>query len=130
VTDDIDNRARREADKTHPPDEIMFSDPPGPVLWAEVYRGGERIGAVWMTTQPLTTPRAGIVLAPGVYDGDFQDDLGDLTLRVRFNTEAVAAEWLEHLSETRTGLGNTLAVGEHRSADTVGDVRSALGWKL
>jgi hypothetical protein len=116
----------RAREKTAPPDFLGVADPPGPIRYALAYRDGQRVGAVWMTEHRATVPRAGILIDPGNVDGPFQDDLGPLTLSVRGNRELDPGEWLDHLSETRTGVGGTLAVGEARQAPSLDAVRGLL----
>lgn len=117
----------RNAEKTRPPDEFGFPSPAGPVMWAEVYRGPDRLGVVWMAVGALDRPRAGILVrGAGTFDIDWQRDLGRVTLELRFDSAVTAADFLAHLAETRTGVGGTLRVTDARQADSLDAVRARL----
>lgn len=114
----------RAQDWTAPPTSLMIADP-GQVWWAPVYRNGHLVGAVWMAEQEMI-PRAGIVNVPNP-DGAFQDDLGEVTLRMRRATDMDPVDWLAHLAQTRTGQGGKVLVGEPQHAPTLDMVRRTVG---
>lgn len=120
-----DTPAARRAAWTAPPAYIGRPDP-GAVLWAEVYREGHRVGAVWQATDPLARPRCGILLA-GDRDPDalLQDDLGAVTLAA--SARPLPEGWLEFLAERRDGQGGRLMVGPVLAASGLDAVRSLLG---
>ena len=100
--------SEREAHWTAPPTAILFTEPGGTLRWAEVFRDGTFVGAVWITEDVRARPRAGIVLAEA--DEAFQDDLGDLAVSA-FDTDWEADDWINLVAETRTGASGKLMVG-------------------
>lgn len=120
---------RRREEWTRPPGDIRLTAVTGAVWYALVERldPPRLVGAVWAAARPQI-PRAGIVLAAGVYDGNFQDDLGTLTLTLRQSADLDPVEFLAHLAATRTGLDGKVSVGDAQQVASLDVVREAVGW--
>ncbi len=116
----------REREHTQAPDAVLYPEP-GTVMWAEVWRDGRRVGAVWIATTATARPRAGILNDPAC-GGDlpFQHDLHPAALTVSANPEVDAAGWLAHLAATRDGNHGRVIVGEARRARSLAAVRQRM----
>lgn len=114
----------RADDWTAPPTRLLLADP-GAVWWCPVYRRGNLVGAVWMA-ETDAVPNAGIVNAPNP-DELLQDDLGEVSLRMRRAEGVEPIDWLAHLATTRTGVGGKLLVGDPQRAMSLDVVRRACG---
>jgi hypothetical protein len=53
--------------------------------------------------------------------------LGPVTLVLRLDRQLEADDFLDHLAETRTGIYGKIAVGTPRTAETLDDLRRAMG---
>lgn len=117
-----DERARQ---KTLPPDEFRFGDPAGAIQYAEVFDGDGLAGWVWCAISRDARPRAGILLVavkrrdPST---DFQNDLGEVTLRLRSSGQVDARRFLDYLGETRDGHGGVM-VGDIRQCSSMAAMR-------
>lgn len=128
MPDALDNSDRGRA-KRQPSDEIHFVDPPGRIAYAEVYDPDGLAGWVWITARREVVPRAGILLTPtSVRDPSvmFQDDLGEVTLRMRNNSRTEARSFMGYLATTRDGVGGVL-ISDVRSAGSFSVLRRLAG---
>lgn len=119
----------RERAKRLPPDEAHFADPAGRIAYAEVYDPEGLAGWVWITQRPEVVPRAGILLVPSSQRDPsvmFQDDLGEVTLRMRQNSRTEAANFMGYLATTRDGNGGVL-ISDIRSAGSFSVLRRLAG---
>lgn len=98
------NEFKRES-ATAPP-EILFMTDVGAVLAIPALRGDRLLGAVWITLDQQTRPRAGIMMVPTndpkLMDVEFQQVFGDMTLQISRSTELEAQDFADFLMERYT----------------------------
>lgn len=114
--------------KNDPPDEYLFPDPPGTILYAAVNDAGRFAGYVWVSADGTAVPRAGIVLTSPP-SAAMQDALGETSLAFsRGHADTDAGEWLAWLAETHSGMNGVMVDGEVSTARNLDAVRRAAGW--
>lgn len=105
------------SDRYAPPQFILMSEPAGRLAYAEVFENGKLVGAIWMSEDKKTIPRAGIVLSTIIDSEQFQGELGMHSLNYSRDSTVDAAAWIEQLTATRDGQSGLAVANENYIKD-------------